>query len=281
MTLGLRYNAAFVGASILILRCCICSFADESGPSHQVTLADLAAYHTALSGKPTADDAGVSDPPAQVSFKDLWNRPLAFRGRRVTIQGRVERIFRQGPVGSFPALAEVWITSPAGNPFCLVVPQDGRTGVDPVKKTGLEGYATSPVMPEPGQTVRFTGTFLKMVRFAAGDGARLAPLVVGNQPPVLAQETIKARSAISRRSDDDSSDGSHPDNHIERSLTAPLSWALAMILAALAAGVLAWQHLRAPLRHAGVSSLGGRTAAADPDPPPEFIEPRDEPLPST
>ena len=36
-------------------------------------------------------------------FKDLWNRPDVFRGRRVTVQGRVVRIFRQGPVGSFPA----------------------------------------------------------------------------------------------------------------------------------------------------------------------------------
>jgi len=216
-----------------------------------------------------------------VSFKDLWNRPDAFRGRRVTVQGRVERIFRQGPVGSFPALAEVWITSPAGNPFCLVVPQDGGTGVLPVKKTSLEGHATAPVIPKLGQTVRFTGTFLKMVRFAAGDGARLAPLVVGNQPPVLAREIIKANSAISRHSDDDGSDGGHRDDHIERWLTSPSSWALAMIVAALAAGVLAWQHWRAPIRRAGVSSPGMRIAAAGPDPSPEFIEPRDVPLPST
>ena len=83
-----------------------------------------------------------------MSFKDLWNRPDAFRGRRVTVEGRVQRIFRQGPVGSFPALAEIWIASPAGDPFCLVVPQ--AAGV-----------------PKLGQTVRFTGTFLKMVRYAA------------------------------------------------------------------------------------------------------------------
>ena len=35
-----------------------------------------------------------------------------------------------------------------------------------------------------GRSVRFTGTFLKMVRYEAGDGGRLAPLVVGDQLPV-------------------------------------------------------------------------------------------------
>ena len=66
---------------------------------------------------------------------------MSFEGRRITIQGRVSRIFRQGPVGSFPPLAEVWITSPAGDPFCVVCPQPGSTDRPPrlPRLAGLAG----------------------------------------------------------------------------------------------------------------------------------------------
>ena len=128
MNLGLRGNATFLIASSLFLGCGAWSFADDTEPTHQLSLADLAKYRAALAGKATADDAKSSDTPARVSFKDLWNRPDALRGRRVILEGRVQRIFRQGPVGSFPALAEIWIASPAGDPFCLVVPHEKRVG---------------------------------------------------------------------------------------------------------------------------------------------------------
>ena len=80
------------------------AWADESETRQddQLSLADLVGYCAALSGKATADDARPSDPPARVGFRDLWERPDAYRGRRVTVRGRVARIFRQGPVGSFP-----------------------------------------------------------------------------------------------------------------------------------------------------------------------------------
>lgn len=100
------------------------------------------------------------------------------------IEGRVQRIFRQGPVGSFPALAEIWIASPAGDPFCLVIPQETGTGSLGVNDNSLGGHTTSQRIPVAGRTVQFTGIFLKVIRYAAGDGARLAPLVVGDQPPV-------------------------------------------------------------------------------------------------
>src|SRR5438045_2123290 len=74
----------------------------DQGQDDQWSLADLAGYRAALTGRATADDARPSDPPAPVRFRDLWERPGAFQGRRVSIRGRVERIFRQGPVGSFP-----------------------------------------------------------------------------------------------------------------------------------------------------------------------------------
>jgi hypothetical protein len=276
MNFGLRCNAAFPLAAILVLGYCAWSFADDAEPPGQLTLADLPAYRAALSGKATDGDSRASDPPARVSFNDLWNRPAAFRGRRVIIQGRVERIFRQGPVGSFPALAEVWIASPTGNPFCLVVPQESGAGSLRVNNHALEGRAKSPAVLQLGQTVRFTGTFLKMVRYTAGDGARLAPLVVGDQPPVPVQNAAKLDGAGSPYKDHGVSSGGHPDNRGGRWSISLSSWALGLILVPLAAGVLAWQHLRAPLRRIGVFSQGRSTAAADPDCSLEFIEPGDE-----
>jgi hypothetical protein len=238
-----------------------------------LTLADLAAYRIALSGKPTADDAGVLDPPAEVSFHDLWNRSDAYRGRRVTIQGRVERTFRQGPVGSFPALAEVWIVSPAGNPFCLVLPQERVTDMEAVKESGLEGNVHSPMNPELGQTIRFTGTFLKMVQFAAADVARLAPLVVGKQFSVQAQRPIKATSATFRHANNDDS---HPASQFKSWRPSPADWVFTVIVLSLAAGALAWRHLRAPARMGVAGNPRGRTDSAGPDPPLEFIDPGEE-----
>jgi hypothetical protein len=265
MNLGQRGKATFFVATSLFLGCGVWTLGDDAEPTHQLSLADLAAYRTALTGKATADDAKSSDSPARVSFKDLWNRPDAFRGRRVTIEGRVQRIFRQGPVGSFPALAEIWVASPVGDPFCLVVPKESDTGIPPVNDRGPEGGgATSPRISMLGQTVRFTGTFLKMISYAAGDGDRLAPLVVGDQPPFPVQEAVKAIGAGSASA----------DSIVGQSVRSPVNWLLGLTLALLAAGSLAWRHLRLPPRRRGLRDHRRRTTAVmAADPPLEFIEP--------
>jgi hypothetical protein len=219
------------------------------GQEDRLGLADLAGYRAALSGKATADDARAADPPAQVHFRDLWDRPDAFRGRHVIVEGRVLRIFRQEPVGSFPALAEVWITSTSGDPFCLVSPQAGPTSI-PIP------------MPEPGRNVRFTGTFLKMVRYAASDGARLAPLVVGDRPP-SSQPADAVLRAI----------GGHvPDASRDWSSWSPVAWALGLSASALAGGLLAWWHLNTPSRKPRRRTMTPPAA----DPPLEFIAPDEE-----
>src|SRR5205085_8897213 len=99
-------------------------------------------YRAALSGKPTADDARPSDAPVPVQFRDLWDHPGAYQGRRVTVRGRVERVFRQGPIGSFPALVEAWIFSKAGDPFCVVFPLPGAAIPD--------GREQDPALPVVG-----------------------------------------------------------------------------------------------------------------------------------
>ena len=126
-----------------------------------IGLADLETYQAALAAKP----AGAV---AKVGFRDLWDRPEAFGGKAVAVEGRLARVFRQPSVGEFPPLAEAWVVSPAGDPFCLVFP---------VSEAGSS--------LEIGSSVAFAGTFLKRIRYQGGDVARLAPLIVGPEPPAV------------------------------------------------------------------------------------------------
>jgi hypothetical protein len=246
---------------------------DDPETSHQLSLTDLAGYAAALSGKPTAEGARQTDPPVRVKFKDLWNRPDRFRGRRVTVEGRVMRIFRQGPLGTFPALAEVWITSPAGDPFCVVFPQGGSNGQtetgpgDPasIRAEEAKDEQMDRGMPAQGRVVQFTGTFLKMVRYAGADTNRLAPLIVGDERPVLIPaDRIESNKdgALLRATDDG-------DAAIKL-----IYWALGLAAAGLVAVGLARRHLHGP-----IASSRRRMKSADlsPDPPLEFIEPPKDP----
>jgi hypothetical protein len=261
----LRGHTKFVVGAIMTLGWAVLSFADQAEPSQQLTLADLAAYRAALAGKVSASDAGATESPALVSFRHIWSRQDAFRGQRVTVQGRVERIFRQGPVGSFPALAEIWIASPAGDPFCLVVPQENHQGNLSVNDQGSKDLTRSPQIPAPGSAVRFTGTFLKMVRYAAGDGARLAPLIVGDQAPVVAQKTSEANNG-----------GRHSDDASKSWAASSTSWLLGLTMALLAAGLVAWRQFYVPSKRAALTNEYDKNRASlTADPPLEFIEPHD------
>lgn len=226
-------------------------------PDDRVGLADLAAYRAALSGRPTADDARPSDPPARVGFRDLWDHPDAHRGRRVTVVGRLERTFRQGAVGSFPPLDESWIFSTAGDPFCIVYPHPEAPDA----------------VPRAGRPVRFTGTFLKTVRYAAGDGERLAPLIVGDRPPSPSRPgdepnaTAKGAGEVLR--------AVGGGDHKTRQGTAG-SWMLGLGLAVTAALVIAGQHLRGALLRRR-SPLRSRPRDREPpDPPLHFVDSPDE-----
>ncbi len=132
-----------------------------------VSLADLDAYRSALA-------AEVDAPATPISFRDLWDHPEKYAGRPVRVEGKVARRFRQDRVGEFPALVEAWIVGPAGDPTCLVYPDEpGRQAA------------------EVGAEVRFAGTFLRKIRYRGGDETRLAPLVVGPAPPTEISRTVE------------------------------------------------------------------------------------------
>jgi hypothetical protein len=180
--------------------------AGESG----LTVADLAAYRAALSAAGTRDA-----PPIRVTFRELWDHPATYQGRRVQVVGRVVRRFRQGSFGTFPPLEEAWAVSPASDPFCLVFPEPG-----PKSAGRVEGQ------------VRFVGTFLRMVEYAGGDGSRLAPLIVGSVAPTAATAETAQRAGEARAA-------LRPSR---------LDWLIGLAAAALVVLVLAGQHLRRPVR---------------------------------
>ncbi len=282
----LRLPAALIWWVILAPGLCGWSALDDSETDRRLTLADLDGYRAALSGKPSADRSGAVTPVIPVTFRDIWNHTESFRGRRVTVQGRVSRIFRQGPVGRFPSLAEVWITSRAGDPFCVVFPQpDSRQGSDQELGTAsaaVAGGMAFPAMTGPrsavrfssiarlGRSVRFTGTFLKMVRYEAGDGGRLAPLVVGNQLPApLSGETETDRFSPAKSTANHNPVG---ENSQKGAGIEIAYWTIGLVLGGVGAGILARRHLMAPSQ-----ADAGRNAMASSlsDLPLEFLEPPD------
>jgi hypothetical protein len=282
---GLRFGPAVVLVIVLSPGLCAQSTSDDSEADRRLTLADLAAYRAALSGKPTADAATKPGaPPERVAFKDLWNHAETYRGHRVTIQGRISRIFRQGPVGSFPPLAEVWITSRAGDPFCVVFPQPEtrrendselgfafRTVVGGLPLPTAENQAPfdpAPSIPKLGQSVRFTGTFLKMVHYEASDGGRLAPLVVGDQRPAPISR-VAATDDTPLRETTGVADSTGRSGQSTAGIEIAY-WMIGLVLLVLSAVLLARRHMRAPSPRAAAQQ---ELSSPEIDSPLEFIDP--------
>ncbi len=188
-----------------------------------LSLADLAAYRAALE-KP------AEGPTRAVTFRELWDHRAEYQGRRVRIEGTVARRFRQGAVGKFPALEEIWATSIAGDPFCLVFPA-----------------GKSPSAAAPGASLKFEGTYLKRLRYHGADVDRLAPLIVGDRPPVITKAA--PRESVAR--------GNGVGDGIGRG-----AWVFGVVVAGLIAWRLAHRHLTG----------SPRRMRRDPEPPPEFVD---------
>lgn len=136
---------------------------DQSNPT-PLALADLAAYRAALA----RTDPGPIQP---TPIRALYHQPHPHLGRFITVEGRLTRRFRQPALGQFPALVESWISSPAGNVACIVHPD---VAGDEIRL---------------GVSIRFSGTYLKPLRYDASDQARFAPLIVGGRLPSLVADS--------------------------------------------------------------------------------------------
>jgi hypothetical protein len=212
-----------VALCLLIAACCSPAVSQEDAP---LTIADLDAYRSALRA-----DGPDAPKPEPVTFGDLWERPEAYLGRRVAIEGRAARRFRQPSIGEYPPLVELWIASRVGNPTCVVYP-------DP------EGGDPTPL----GATVRFVGTYQKRLEYRASDEPRLAPLLVGPEPPEILRGPAKGRW--------------QPIGPFRE-----VDWIVGAIVAAAVVSAIARQILARP------SPRRGRRQQADLDgPPPEFVD---------
>jgi hypothetical protein len=208
----------------------------QGGDDAPLSLADLAAEHEAVTGR-----SHPGEPPTAVKFRALWDDPDAWRGRRVTVKGRVARVFSQPALGSFPPLVEAWIEEPPGNLFCAVF---------------SPAEAAPPVAA--GESVAFTGTFLRRIRYAADDGARLAPLIVGAEPP-----RVEPKRPGSADFDLRAPDSVWPES----------TWAVGLIIGVAGIGAyLAWRSWDQPAR------VGRKGRPADFEPEPEFLDQEPEPV---
>lgn len=209
----------------------------DNGPT--IAIGDLPDYRAAL-------EDPSDDPGELVPFRNLWEHPDDYKGRRVRVEGTVARRFRQGSVGMFPPLTELWVVSPTKDTFCLVFP----TPDDSEDRTG------------PGAAIRFDGTFLKPIRYPAADEPRVAPLIVGAHPPVLHASDPLA--------------GQPP-----RSSFSALDWIFGLLVGGLAVLLLLRTALSGPARARSRSRSGQQPGSApefvdanDADKPPEGVDDR-------
>ena len=245
---------------------------DEDDLATRLGLSDLDSYRAALSGRAAAAGVPERGPPPVVSFRELWDHQERWAGQRVRIEGNVVRVFRQDAFGGFPPLVEIWLTTKAGDLFCTVFPQNGETSIAVKAAT------------EPGAKVAFAGTFLKTIRYAAADQARLAPLIVGDRPPLRINPQARTgdRVAVVERSDTTDGARTGPRTRAWGILPQPpgrsrlggcggAAWWLGLVMALLAAAALAYLQVRPPAasRRRKTEDQAGREASL------EFIRPED------
>ena len=131
-----------------------------------------------------------------------------------------------------------------GDPFCLVAPQEIAARESSVLRTGDRMTARLKRPLEGGQFVQFTGTFLRMVRYLASDGGRLAPLVVGNRAPVCVTEAgRKAAARSSGIGDLANSKQNNSETSVHRVWSSE-TYTIGLLVISLVIGAFTWQHLR-------------------------------------
>lgn len=144
----------------MISKCLVAAWILPFMIAFDVPVARISGYKAALTETPT----GRAVP---VRFRDLWDRPKAYEGRRVQVEGRLMRQFSGPSAGELPERVESWIATESGDLICLVS----------LASSQREN-------PGPHSTpLQFDGTFLGLIDYESGDVTRRAPLVVGPTQP--------------------------------------------------------------------------------------------------
>ena len=169
-----------------------------------LSLAEMPLYKAALESRDPA-------PPFAVKFRELWDRPNEYRGRRVRIEGQIARQFHAPPAGELPARVELWLATASNDVICVVFPHGSPRAAEFPKDL----------------RVAAEGTSFGLVRYLGGDVPRLAPLIVGSGDPVPI---------------------SYPDAASATTSWRDVDWIVALVAAAIVTMLLARLHLRRPAR---------------------------------
>ncbi len=114
---------------------------------------------------------------SHVTFAHLWNSPDLYRGKVITVKGRLVRVRKleatlAAQAADIPFVYEGWIfgATKRSHPFCVLFP---------VLPDGLE------VAESMDREVVFHGYFIKKMKYRAGDNAKFleTPVLIG--PSVL------------------------------------------------------------------------------------------------
>ncbi|MBC8874986.1 MAG: hypothetical protein H8E44_36655 [Planctomycetes bacterium] len=115
-----------------------------------------------------------------VGFLQLYRQPKEYRGQLVTVQGQLRLGYHRQPARNIYGITDYyyfWLkpigaTSPIVV-YCLDVP-DGFPDVKAIEAAGEK--------PTLSEDVEFTGYFFKRWAYRAGDGTRLAPVLLAKTP---------------------------------------------------------------------------------------------------
>jgi len=129
------------------------------------------AYFHTLAYASRVGEVGERQPAKNITFASLFADPAAHRGERVSLRGHVRRVseFEAGTNAyGFEKLYEAWLFTPDSgtNPYvvvCSLVPEEMPLGDGVLEEVRTDGY------------------FFKKYLYRAGDGMRLAPLVLADR----------------------------------------------------------------------------------------------------
>jgi hypothetical protein len=148
--------------------------ADSSSQFESVTdrtpmsFRDNAAYSLLLErARATPENELAAKSRRDILFAHLWENPALYRGVPVHILGSALRVLRyESKLSQSGWLYEAWIVTPdaARLPYVCVF-EDAPKGL--------------PIGPNVSERVVFNGYFLKVMKYAAGDVTRGAPVLVG------------------------------------------------------------------------------------------------------
>ncbi len=118
----------------------------------------------------------------RVGFRQLFKQPDEYRGRLVRIRGEAKRAYHLQAPGNIAGIEGYYkfIVFPAGGPsspvmvYALELPE----GFPEVKDLDVDKEVTD----FDEMSVEFTGYFFKRTAYQAGDGTRVAPLILAKQP---------------------------------------------------------------------------------------------------